>query len=171
VEFSFIDLNCDNLRKNLLEKDFARITILEQPIQKVDLSIFSALRSNDLLFVDSSHVIKVGSDLHTILFEVLPMLSPGVSIHFHDIRYPFQYQKDDVMNGVFWNEAYLLRAFLMNNENYEIAFWLNCLINAQRPEVTDLLEFLPLSGWAKRFNKGVNDFSSASSSIYITKRR
>jgi hypothetical protein len=171
VEFSFIDPNCDNLRKNLLEKDFARITILEQPIQKVDLSIFSALRSNDLLFVDSSHVMKVGSDLHTILFEVLPMLSPGVCIHFHDVRYPFQYPKDDVMNGVFWNEAYLLRAFLMNNENYEIAFWLNCLINAQRPEVTDLLEFFPLSGWAKRFNKGVNDFSSAGGSIYITKRR
>lgn len=171
MDFTFIDVNCENLRKNLLEKDMPRIQILEQPIQEVDLTVFSTLQANDLLFIDSSHVMKAGSDLHTILFEVLPILSPGVCIHFHDIRYPFQYQKDMVMKGTFWNEAYLLRAFLMYNKNFEITFWLNYLVNVDLPEVTDLLRFLPLSEWDRRFNNCAKDFSSAGGSIYITKRR
>lgn len=171
MDLTFIDVNCENLRKNLLEKDIPRIQILEQPIQEVDLTIFSTLQANDLLFIDSSHVMKAGSDLYTILFEVLPILSPGVCIHFHDIRYPFQYQKDAVMKGIFWNEAYLLRAFLMYNKNFEITFWLNYLVNVDLPEVTDLLRFLPLSEWDRRFNNCSEEFFSAGGSIYITKRQ
>jgi predicted O-methyltransferase YrrM len=171
VDFTFIDLNCDNLRKNLLKTDLRRIQIFEQPIQDVDLTIFATLQANDLLFIDSSHVIKTDSDLCTIFFEVLPILSPGVCIHFHDIRYPFQYQQDMVMKGIFWNEAYLLRAFLMYNKHFVVTFWLNYLLNVDLPEVADLLRFLPLSDWDKRFNNCSNDFSSAGGSIYITKRQ
>jgi len=171
VDFTFIDLNCENLRKNLLKEDFRRVKILEQPVQDVDLTIFKTLQANDLLFVDSSHVIKAGSDLCTILFEVLPILSPGVCIHFHDIRYPFQYQQDEVMKGTLWNEAYLLRAFLMYNKDFAITFWLNYLVNVNLPEAIDLQRFLPLSEWDRRFNNSANDFSSAGGSIYITKRQ
>ena len=171
VDFTFIDIDCENLRKNLLEKDLARVRILEKPVHEVDLSIFATLKSNDILFVDSSHVLKIGSDLHTIFFEVLPVLSPGVCVHFHDIRYPFQYQEIDIMNGIFWNEAYMLRAFLSHNHDYEIMFWLNYLVNVESQDIRDLLSFLPLDGWDKRFNKSANDFSDAGGSIYITKRR
>jgi predicted O-methyltransferase YrrM len=98
VDFTFIDLNCENLRKNLLQKDLLRIQILEQPVQDVDKTIFTTLQANDLLFVDSSHVMKAGSDLCTILFEVLPILSPGVCVHFHDIRYPLPRRRGDERN-------------------------------------------------------------------------
>lgn len=171
VDFTFIDVNCENLRKNLLEKDLGRIQILEQPVQDVDLALFTTLQANDLLFIDSSHVSRVGSDVHTIFFKVLPILSPGVCIHFHDIRYPFQYQENTVMKGIFWNEAYLLRAFLMHNKDFEIVFWLNYLINVDLPEITDLLSFLPLAEWDKRFNNCSKDFSGAGGSIYIIKKR
>jgi hypothetical protein len=163
VHLTFIDQNCDDLRKNLLTADLERIRIFEEKVQDVDLSVFEELEANDLLFVDSSHVMKVGSDVHTILFDILPRLASGVFIHFHDIRYPFQYPKDMIMAGVFWNEAYLLRAFLMNNKSYDIAFWLNYIINSGLPEVDKLLAFLPLSQqWG--------NFSGAGGSIYIVKK-
>ena len=76
---------------------------------------------------------------------------------------------DSVMKGIFWNEAYLLRAFLMFNDSFKIAFWLNYLVNVDLPEVQDLLTFLPLSQWDRRFNKSAKNFSSAGGSIYITR--
>jgi len=170
VEFTFIDPDCGNLRRNLLAEDFLKVRILERPVQEVDRGIFTALRANDLLFIDSSHVIKAGSDLCTILFEVLPVLAPGVCIHFHDIRYPFQYERETVLNGVFWNEAYLLRALLMYNSSFAITFWLNCLVNVKLGEARNLLERLPLPEWDRRFNDGAGNYSSAGGSIYLTKR-
>lgn len=169
VDFTFIDINLENLRKNLLQKDLNRIEALELPIQSVDPAIFAALQANDILFIDSSHVIKIGSDLNTIFFEILPNLSPGVCIHFHDIRFPFQYQENMIMSGIYWNEAYLLQAFLMYNEAFEISFWLNYLNNVNLPGVTDLLRFLPLAEWDRRFNNSSKDYSGAGESIYITK--
>lgn len=171
VEFTFIDVNCDNLRQNLLEGDRSKVEILERPVQDVDLTLFSTLQKDDLLFIDSSHVMKTGSDLHTIFFEVLPTLAPGVCVHFHDVRYPFEYQRSMLMKGVFWNEAYLLRAFLSYNEAFEITFWLNYLINLGSPDVVQLLTLLPLAEWDRRFNNSAKDFSSAGGSIYITKTR
>jgi len=170
VEFTFIDVNCDNLRKILLPKDLDRVRILEQQVQDIDLNLFKTLQANDILFVDSSHVCKIGSDLHTIFFEVLPILARGVFIHFHDIRYPFQYSEGMVTKGIFWNEAYLLRAFLMNNNDFDIAFWLNYLVNVDLLEVKELVSFLPLSDWSRRFNNSSADFSEAGGSIYITKK-
>jgi hypothetical protein len=75
------------------------------------------------LFVDSTHVSKTGSDLNCILFDILPSLSSGVIIHFHDVFNNFEYPKEWVFGGRNWNEDYLIRAFLMNNSNYEILFF------------------------------------------------
>lgn len=170
VEFAFIDVDCENLRKNLREKDLRRVQILERPVQDVDLAMFTGLQANDLLFIDSSHVMKTGSDLHTILFEILPILSPGVCVHFHDIRYPFQYAEETVASGIFWNEAYVLRAFLMYNNDFRVTFWLNHLVNVKSPEVASLLDVLPLAQWSRRFNNRSKDYSSAGGSIYLTKK-
>ena len=89
-------------------------------VQNVKLIEFEKLEPNDLLFIDSSHISKIGSDLNYLLFEVLPSLKPGVIIHFHDILYPFEYPYEWIEKGIYWNEAYLLKAFLMHNKNYEI---------------------------------------------------
>jgi len=169
IKFTFIDIDCFHLRSNLREGDAATLTMIEQPVQAVDMAVFRELQPGDLLFIDSSHVVKTGSDLTTILFEILPALPPGVCVHFHDIRYPFEYHEGAVMAGIFWNEAYFLRAFLQYNDSFKITFWLNYLVNASMPEINERLRLLPLDAWARRFNHGVMDFSGAGGSIYLTK--
>ena len=167
-EFTFIDIDLNNLRKRLTGNDKDRITMIEKPVQNVDLSLFLALEPNDLLFVDSSHISKVGSDLHAIIFEILPVLKPGVYIHFHDIRYPFEYSQQMINNRVYWNEAYLLRAFLMFNNNYKICFWLNYLLNKEGLAKNEL-EFLPLNEWDRKFNNSKGEFRGAGGSVYLRK--
>src|SRR5205814_62343 len=84
------------------------------------LETFEKLNSGDILFVDSTHVVKTGNDVNYILFEIIPRLKSGVLIHFHDIFYPFEYPKDWVFMGRNWNEDYFLKAFLMYNNEFEI---------------------------------------------------
>lgn len=84
---------------------------------------FDILKENDILFVDSTHVSKVGSDVNYLLFEILPRLNKGVYIHFHDIFYPFEYPKEWIYDGKAWNEDYILRAFLQYNDSFKIFFF------------------------------------------------
>jgi predicted O-methyltransferase YrrM len=100
-----------------------KISIVEQPLQKIDNSVFSSLDANDILFIDSTHVSKIDSDVNHIFFRILPSLASGVYIHFHDIFYPFEYPKEWIYQGRAWNEAYLLRAFLQYNNAYKIVFF------------------------------------------------
>lgn len=103
--------------------DFGRVELIEQPVQSVPLARFDALRANDILFIDSTHVLKTGSDVHHELFAILPRLASGVLIHFHDIHYPFEYPDDWIFDRRYsWNEVYALRAFLMHNNAYNILF-------------------------------------------------
>ena len=81
-------------------------------VQDVPIDEFRALGSGDVLFIDSSHVLKTGSDVHRELFEILPALASGVLIHFHDIDYPFEYPDLFLFERRYsWNEAYAVRAF------------------------------------------------------------
>lgn len=90
------------------------VELVEKKVQEVDASVFAELGPGDVLFIDSSHVSKTGSDVNYLVFEIIPRLKPGVHIHFHDVFLPFEYPKDWVMErGVNWNEQYLLRALLM----------------------------------------------------------
>jgi Methyltransferase domain len=75
----------------LKPEDHQRATILRVPVQDVPLATFNALESGDILFIDSTHVLKTCSDVEFELFCILPRLKPGVFIHFHDIFYPFEY--------------------------------------------------------------------------------
>ncbi|UZP66155.1 glycosyltransferase [Desulfovibrio mangrovi] len=120
LQMTFIDPYPERLDSLLRAGDEQNATVLRQPVQQVDLDVFRTLEAGDVLFVDSSHVSKVGSDLNHLLFNVLPVLSAGVIVHFHDIFYPFEYPRSWVMGGRFWNECYMLRAFLQNNGRYEI---------------------------------------------------
>jgi hypothetical protein len=87
--------------------------------------LFDQLNENDILFIDSTHVSKTNSDVNKILFEILPRLKRGVLIHFHDIFYPFEYPKEWVLqwNGFGWNEDYILKAFLMYNNQFKIVMF------------------------------------------------
>jgi hypothetical protein len=131
-------------------------SVYPKKIQEVELAFFEKLETNDILFVDSSHVSKTGSDLNYILFKILPSLASGVIIHFHDIFYPFEYPKEWVYLGRSWNEAYLLRAFMMHNEDYKILYF-NDAMTSLHPELTK--DFLALSKsrgsglWIRKVNR------------------
>jgi hypothetical protein len=90
-------------------------------VQDVPLSEFEALEENDLLFIDSSHVLKLGSDVQYEYLEVIPRLRAGVVVHVHDIFFPFDYRRDWPLDqAIFWNEQYLLQAFLAFNSAFEV---------------------------------------------------
>jgi hypothetical protein len=93
---------------------------MTERIQDVSLKEFDALEENDILFIDSTHISKINSDVNFILFEILPRLKPGVYIHFHDIFFPFEYPITWAYEGRAWNEAYLLRAFLQYNSEFRV---------------------------------------------------
>ena len=103
--------------------DVDRITLIAQRVQDVELNEFEALGQNDILFIDSTHVSKIGSDVNWILFEILPRLSSGVYIHFHDVFYPFEYPKEWIYEGRAWTELYMLRSFLQFNTAFKIVFF------------------------------------------------
>lgn len=104
----------------MTEKDRKTTTVIKDFVQSVSLDVFKQLEAGDILFIDSTHVVKTGSDVNYILFEILPALQSGVLIHFHDVFYPFEYPKDWVYKGHNWNEDYFLKAFLMYNDKFEI---------------------------------------------------
>jgi hypothetical protein len=126
--FTFIDPNPDALRALLNDGDEDRVQIIPTRIQEIKLDTFAALNAGDILFIDSSHVSKVGSDVNYIVFEVLPSLKNGVYVHIHDIHYPFEYPREWVYAGRAWNESYLLRAFLQYNDSFQIVLF-NALVS------------------------------------------
>lgn len=131
IKITFIEPYPDRLHSLLKQSDLDRIKILEKGVEEIDLSLFDKLESNDILFIDSTHVSKTGSDVNKIIFEILPRLKKDVLVHFHDIFYPFEYPKEWVLdwNGFGWNESYLLKAFLMYNKEFEIVMFNTYLEN------------------------------------------
>ena len=96
-------------------------SLIEKKVQDIDLEFFSQLGSGDILFIDSSHTVKIGSDVNYLFLEVLPRLNPGVIVHVHDIFLPFEYRRDWVLDEFrFWTEQYLLQAFLTFNSEFEV---------------------------------------------------
>jgi hypothetical protein len=128
----FLDGDCDvtfiepfpELLQQLLGATRAPTTILPHGVQQTPLSVFEALEPNDVLFIDSTHVLATGSDVQFELFEALPRLKPGVIVHFHDVFWPFEYPWAwAVEENRSWNELYGLRAFLTNNAEWRILFF------------------------------------------------
>ena len=98
-------------------------SLIKKKAQQMEPSFFSHLSSGDILFIDSSHVAKAGSDVNYLFFEILPSLQPGVLVHIHDIFLPDEYPKRWVLEeGRNWNEQYLVRAFLQYNQVFEIVW-------------------------------------------------
>jgi hypothetical protein len=123
IECTFVEPYPELLRSLVREDDLERATLVEAPLQGLGDDLFRSLRADDILLVDSTHVAKVGSDVNRIVFEVLPLLASGVHVHFHDVYYPFEYPRSWVLEGRAWNEAYLLRAFLLYNDAFEVALF------------------------------------------------
>ncbi|ACK66071.1 conserved hypothetical protein [Rippkaea orientalis PCC 8801] len=118
---TFIEPYPDRLFSLVKSENNTQFNLIEKPLQDVDIELFQELSANDILFIDSTHVSKVNSDVNYILFDILPSLKSGVFIHFHDIFYPFEYPKDWIIKEKrAWNEDYILRAFLQYNNAFEM---------------------------------------------------
>lgn len=97
--------------------------LIRKPVQEADLGVFSKLEANDILFIDSSHVVRCGSDVNYLYLDVLPRLRPGVLVHSHDIFLPMEMPRELIRDyAFFWNEQYLLQAFLTHNAQFEVLF-------------------------------------------------
>ncbi|MFL6500386.1 MAG: class I SAM-dependent methyltransferase [Candidatus Udaeobacter sp.] len=96
-------------------------SLIEKKVEDMDVEFFSQLESGDILFIDSSHTVKIGGDVNFLFLEVLPRLKPGVIVHVHDIFLPFEYRRDWIVDEFrFWSEQYLLQAFLTFNSEFEV---------------------------------------------------
>ncbi len=97
--------------------------LVEKRVQDVSLATFEALADGDILFIDSSHVLRIGSDVEYEFMEILPRLQNGVIVHVHDIFLPANYPRKWVkQHQRFWTEQYLLQAFLQFNDSFEVLF-------------------------------------------------
>ena len=99
IKITCIEPFPDLLLSLIRPADRDRITLLTQKVQDVELSNFEALGENDILFIDSTHVSKIHSDVNWIFFEILPRLNSGVSVHLHDVFYPFEYPRNGSTRG------------------------------------------------------------------------
>jgi hypothetical protein len=106
------------------------------PAQDVPLEVFATLADGDLLFVDTTHTVKISSDVNFIVLEVLPRLRPGVVVHFHDVFLPFEYPRPWMEDfALYWNEQYLLQAFLAHNESWEVLVGVQALRRLRRAQL------------------------------------
>jgi predicted O-methyltransferase YrrM len=111
-----------------------RITLVAEPAQAVSLERLADLDAGDLLFIDSTHVSRVGSDVNRLFLEIVPSLPAGVHVHVHDILWPYDYQRD-ILDGAlfFWTESTLLHAFMIGNDRFTVRAGLSQL-HYDRPE-------------------------------------
>lgn len=122
-ELTFIEPNPDRLKTLLRDEDEINTRIINNKLQEIPTKLFSSLEAGDLIFIDSSHVVKYGNELQLLMFEILPTLPSGIFVHFHDVFYPFEYPFEWLKEGRYYNENYFLRAFLSNNNEWNIYFF------------------------------------------------
>jgi len=151
LKITFIEPYPKRLYSLISEKDKANYQVIPEIVQNVDLEMFKKLEPNDILFIDSSHVVKAGSDVQHIFFKILPELKSGVYIHFHDIFYPHEYPKQWVFDvGRSWNENYFLTAFLMYNNQFKIVLLANYLWHHHKNYLKDIEADGGSSAWLKK---------------------
>jgi hypothetical protein len=138
---------------DIYKKPYPHLTeMIGERIQDVPMSLFEKLGDGDILFIDSSHVIRAGNDVHFEYLEILPRLRPGVMVHVHDISLPKNYPKSYYDSQLYWNEQYLLQAFLMHNSRFEVMWAGNYMllkyperVMAAFPEIATMRERYPQS--------------------------
>ncbi len=119
------------------------VSVIRNRVEEVKLSFFLQLQENDILFIDSSHIIRPQGDVLFEYLELLPSLNKGVIVHIHDIFSPKNYPKKWLIDEVkFWNEQYLLEAFLTHNSSWKIIGALNFLHHNYYEELKMVAPFL-----------------------------
>ena len=132
INFTYIEPYPERLLEVITPSD--NINLIQKNLQDIDYKLIcDNLNEGDLLFIDSTHVLKYNSDVMYIFNKILPNLKKGVFVHFHDIFYPFEYPDVWVQQGRFWNETFYLKQFLSYNNDWKIQLWINA-IYAKNPD-------------------------------------
>jgi len=115
---------------------------VQQRVQELPLETFTALRAGDVLFIDTSHVLKIQSDVEQELLRILPSLAPGVWIHVHDIFTPYDYPEDWIYRPqrLWFNEQYAVECLLSGGRRYQVEIPLHHLVRDHLPAMQ---EFFP----------------------------
>jgi hypothetical protein len=132
--------------------------LIIEKLEQADTGLFEQLGENDILFIDSSHVLRAGNDVKILYLDILPTLKKGVVIHSHDVFLPYDYPRQwviELMN--FWTENYVLQAFLCLNEEFEVLFGNHCMMlnypekmQAFFPRPQNYRDHIPTSFWFRR---------------------
>jgi len=138
--------NCDHICIEPYEKpwlDRMGIQLVRKKVEDIEVSFFSRLKANDILFIDSSHIIRPQGDVLFEYLELLPSLNAGVIVHVHDIfspkDYPARWLDEKVL---FWNEQYLLEAFLSHNRDWQVIAAINYLHHNHHDRLKSVAPFL-----------------------------
>lgn len=154
ARLTFIDPDMSRLRLLLRPGDEARVSLIERRVQEVPLEVFGEMEAGDVLFIDSSHVSKIGSDVNRLYFDVLPVLQPGVRVHIHDVAGNLEYPREWLEEGRAWNEQYLLRAFLMYNRSWRVELLSGWLFNSRHAFLRERMPLCARGGggqiWLRR---------------------
>ncbi len=144
--------------ENITLLELNRVEIIKKKIEDIDLKEVKKLVKDDLLFIDSSHIIRPQGDILFEYLEILPNLAVGVNIHIHDIFTPRDYPENMLQKEIrFWNEQYILESILLNSNNYEVISALNYLKNEAFNELLKICphmenDFEPGSIYLKKIN-------------------
>jgi Methyltransferase domain len=152
-----IDITCvDPFPTEYLKQLSAKrsIKLRDVPVQQLSMTELSDLGPGDVLFIDSTHTVSPGSDVNYLILEVLPRLSKGVFVHFHDVTMPYDYSPDLLSSDLFfWTESVLLHAFLIDNPRFEIR--LGCAM-VHGAALEQAQEILPTYGSPLRTERGLS---------------
>lgn len=141
--------------------------LVRKKVEDVEVSFFDQLCAGDVLFIDSSHVSKIGSDVNFLFFEVLPRLKSGVIVHIHDVFLPDEYPKVwAIEQGRNWNEQYLVRAFLQFNSHWKIMWAANFMATRHSSVVTQAFPRFPKLGGG---GEGPCGFRDSNASSFLTR--
>jgi len=139
-EITLIDPHPERLLGLLRTEDMSQVSVIPHKVQNTSRDVFKAVQSGDLIIIDSSHIFRWGSDLHFLMFQIIPFLPQGVIVHFHDVFYPFEYPAEWASRG--YNEDYFLRAWLSSNAEWSVYFF-NTYVHFAFPDM--VRDRMPLS--------------------------
>ena len=130
------------------------VALIQKQVEEIDVDFFSRLGANDILFIDSSHTVKFGSDVCYEFLEILPRLAPGVWVHVHDIFFPHDYPAEWLIERrLALNEQYLLEAFLSFNKQFQVTlanYWLSLDHSDKATRLWPSAALKPSSLWMQR---------------------
>jgi predicted O-methyltransferase YrrM len=149
----------DPFAREFVRKGVSGLELRPESAVDVPLDEFGALVAGDVLFIDTTHTVKLGSEVNHLILDVLPTIGPGVLVHVHDIFLPYEYPRAFPERMYYWAEQYLLQAFLAQNPAWDVVLPLNALVRERPDELTQLVRSFhrgagPGAFWIRRNGGG-----------------